>query len=109
MSKTYIQVRTNAVDKQRASEILEELGTNISAVVNMLLKQIIMTKSIPFEVKMNQPYTKEDMISEVQATMALEEMELTKEDISLLHLFQNADKSQRELMRKDLIKECSEV
>lgn len=28
--------------------ILEQLGTNLSSVVNMLLKQIIMTKSIPF-------------------------------------------------------------
>lgn len=52
MAKTYIQVRADEADKEKASEILDELGTNLSAVVNMLLKQIIMTKSIPFEVKM---------------------------------------------------------
>ena len=52
MAKTYIQVRAEEADKEKASEILDELGTNLSAVVNMLLKQIIMTKSIPFEVKM---------------------------------------------------------
>lgn len=52
MAKTYIQVRADEIDKEKASEILDELGTNLSAVVNMLLKQIIMTKSIPFEVKM---------------------------------------------------------
>ena len=50
MAKTYIQVRAEEADKEKASEILDELGTNLSAVVNMLLKQIIMTKSIPFEV-----------------------------------------------------------
>ena len=53
MSNTYIQVRTNQNDKEQASAILDKLGTNISTVVNMLLKQIIMTKGIPFEIKMN--------------------------------------------------------
>ena len=50
MAKTFLQVRTDERDKEQASVILEELGTNLSSVVNMLLKQIIMTKSIPFEV-----------------------------------------------------------
>jgi len=52
MADTFLQVRTNEADKIAASRILEELGTNTSAVVNMLLKQIILTKSIPFEVKL---------------------------------------------------------
>ncbi len=38
MSKTYIQVRAEERDKELASEILEKLGTNLSTVVNMLLK-----------------------------------------------------------------------
>ena len=58
MSKTYIQVRAEENDKELASEILEKLGTNLSTVVNMLLKQIIMTKSIPFEVKLNETNTR---------------------------------------------------
>lgn len=44
MAKTFLQVRTDERDKEQASVILEELGTNLSSVVNMLLKQIIMTK-----------------------------------------------------------------
>lgn len=52
MSNSFIQVRTNEVDKEAAAAILDELGTNISAVVNMLLKQIIKTKGIPFEVRL---------------------------------------------------------
>jgi len=47
-----LQVRTNEADKQEAARILSELGTTTSAVVNMLLKQIIITKSIPFEIKL---------------------------------------------------------
>ena len=58
MADTYLQVRTTEADKQAASAILDELGTNMSAVVNMLLKQIIITRSIPFEVKLNAPAKK---------------------------------------------------
>ena len=65
MADTFIQVRTNEADKAAVTEILAELGTNTSAVVNMLLKQIILTKSIPFQVKLADkrisPYRVEDL------------------------------------------------
>lgn len=65
MADTFIQVRTNEADKAAVAEILAELGTNTSAVVNMLLKQIILTKSIPFSVKLADkrisPYRVEDL------------------------------------------------
>ena len=53
MTNTFLQVRVDEKDKERAAEILEHLGTNLSAVVNMMIKQIIITKSIPFEIKLN--------------------------------------------------------
>ena len=37
--------------KEQAKETLEYLGTNFTNVINMLLRQIILTESIPFEVK----------------------------------------------------------
>jgi addiction module RelB/DinJ family antitoxin len=43
-----LQVRTDASDREKAAAILDSLGTNLSAVVNMLLKQIILTRGIPF-------------------------------------------------------------
>lgn len=52
MANSYIQVRVDDSDKEKASEILDGLGTNLSMVINMLLKQIIMTEGIPFEIKM---------------------------------------------------------
>lgn len=67
MSDTYLQVRTTEADKQAAAEVLEDLGTNLSAVVNMLLKQIVLTKGIPFDVKLPEnkkkisPYRTEDL------------------------------------------------
>lgn len=51
MADSYLQVRVDSEDKQKAGEILEGLGTNLSTVVNMLLKQIILTEGIPFDVK----------------------------------------------------------
>ena len=52
MENSYLQVRVNNEDKQKAAAILEQLGTNTSSVINMLLKQIIITKSIPFDIKL---------------------------------------------------------
>ena len=37
--------------KEQAKETLEYLGTNFTNVINMLLRQIILTESIPFEIK----------------------------------------------------------
>ncbi|MBD5514153.1 MAG: type II toxin-antitoxin system RelB/DinJ family antitoxin [Lachnospiraceae bacterium] len=82
MSNTsLLQVRTSAEDKEKASEILEKLGTNLLAVVNMMIKQIILTEGIPFEIKMSYlAYSKTEAVKEVEATMAFEGMELTEDD-----------------------------
>ena len=69
MADTYLQVRTSEADKAAAAEILAQLGTTTSAVVNMLLKQIILTRSIPFNISLNaatdtrfiSPYKYEDL------------------------------------------------
>lgn len=108
MSNTYIQVRTNLADKEQASAILDGLGTNISTVVNMLLKQIIMTKGIPFEIKMNQPYNNEEELIEVNATMTMEDLALTPEDLKLIKAYQNSSKEQKDNIRKSIIAEFQE-
>lgn len=52
MANTFLQVRVNEEDKEKAAKILDGLGTNLSTVVNMMIKQIIITESIPFDVKL---------------------------------------------------------
>jgi addiction module RelB/DinJ family antitoxin len=99
MANSYIQVRTNETDKEQAGAILEELGTNLSTVINMLLKQIIITKSIPFEIKLNHPYTNPEIISEVQATMKMENMELNVDEVQMLKKYQTTDSAGREAIR----------
>lgn len=87
-----LQVRTSAEDKEKASIILEKLGTNLSAVVNMLIKQIIITEGIPFEIKMSRPvYSAEEATDEVRATMAFENMSLIEEDARMLYAYKNGE------------------
>lgn len=104
-NSSLLQVRTSAEDKEKASKILENLGTNLSTVVNMLIKQIILTESIPFEVKMNHAvYTKAEAVKEVEATMAFEGLDLTEEDLQMLYAYKNGETSGEEL-RKQITKE----
>ena len=98
-----LQVRTSAEDKERASEILESLGTNLSAVVNMMIKQIIITGGIPFEVKMRPTvYSRTEAVKEVQATMAFEGLDLTEEEIKMLHEYRSGAVSGDELRQRIL-------
>lgn len=108
MEKTFLQVRTEKSDKEKASDILESLGTNLSSVVNMLLKQIILTKSIPFEVKMPSGYSAAEVTEEVKASMAIENMPLTQDDIKLLKTYQASTDSEKESIRNQLIAEYTE-
>lgn len=108
MANSFLQVRTNEEDKQKAGEILEELGTNLSTVVNMLIKQIIITKSIPFEAKINHSYTRNEMVSEVKATMAMEDMPLSDDEVNLLKQYQRASKKQRMNIRNLILEEYAE-
>ena len=106
MEKTFLQVRTDAKDKEQASVILEELGTNLSSVVNMLLKQIILTKSIPFEIKIPRLYTSEEQVSEVSASMAMEQMPLDREDIKLLKEYQKT--KDKDTIRQQILENYKE-
>ena len=46
-----INVNVDGKIKEQAKETLDYLGTNFTNVINMLLRQIILTGSIPFEIK----------------------------------------------------------
>lgn len=100
-NSSMLQVRTDPADREKAAAILDSLGTNLSAVVNMLLKQIILTESIPFEIKLNHPaYTIEQSIDETKATMSMENMMLTDEEVQMLTDYSNGKVSGDELRRR---------
>ena len=49
MTNGVINVHVNPQDKIEATNILKELGLNMSTLINMTLKQVIKRKDIPFE------------------------------------------------------------
>lgn len=53
MKNCTMQIRVNQNDKEQAAAIARELGTDLSTVVNMLLKQMIIRNTIPFSIKGN--------------------------------------------------------
>lgn len=50
-----INVQVNAKDKEKATDILKDLGLNMSTAINMFIKQIIKNDGLPFEVKNPKP------------------------------------------------------
>jgi DNA-damage-inducible protein J len=52
MKSAIIRARTEAEVKEKAEAILAELGMNSSQVINMLYRQIIYQKGLPFEVSL---------------------------------------------------------
>ncbi len=80
-----VQARTPKSVKTTANTILDTLGLNMSTYINMALKQLIIQGGIPFSVKVVQnTYTVEEVINEINATMAMEGMPLTSSDKEML-------------------------
>ena len=52
MNDTAITFRTNSETKAEAQRILAELGMDISTALNVFLKKVVRTESIPFDVSL---------------------------------------------------------
>ena len=69
--------------KEKAELIMAQLGVPTSVVINMLYKQIIMTKSIPFSVSMPRtPLARDEMDTAAFDTMMTKGYEQAKTDQS---------------------------
>ena len=54
MSKTSnINVRVDSELKAQAESVLAQLGIPVSSAINIFLKQVVMQRGLPFEVKLN--------------------------------------------------------
>lgn len=94
----FVQVRTPKAVKENAVNILEKLGLNLTTYINMSLNQLIIQEGIPFPVKLNPSnYSAQEAIDEVEATLKMEGIQLTQEDILLLKAYKNGDFSGDEL------------
>lgn len=100
MADTYIQFRADEEDKKEASSILNALGTNLSAVLKMTLKQIIIKKGIPFDVSLPEhSYA----VKEAAASLAMEGMPLTEEEKDDLEEFNNMSKEEQEKNIQEIV------
>lgn len=85
-----VQARTPESVKENAADILDRLGLNMSTYINMALNQLIIQKGIPFTVNLEkEAYLDTEKISEVAATLSLENMQLDEEDFRLLKLIKS--------------------
>ena len=50
-----INVQVNAKDKEEATNILKDLGLNMSTFINMAIKQVIKKDGLPFEISNPKP------------------------------------------------------
>jgi DNA-damage-inducible protein J len=75
MATVQTQIRIDEDVKQEATELLNGLGLNLSDAVNMYLRQIILQRKIPFEIKY--PEYKDEVIA------AMEEARQTSHDPSV--------------------------
>jgi len=85
-----INVNVDENVKKQAKDTLEYLGTNFTNVINMLLRQIILTESIPFEVKIPK-LNRETMKA----------MEDTEKGIGLSKAYTNLNEMWKDLEKED--------
>lgn len=96
MKDAILHTRVDGNDKSQAEAILKDLGLDLSVAVDLYLKQIIKAKGLPFAVS-----KEERMIENVKATLAMEGLYLTEEDIEMLRAYKcdNSD-SDKEILKE---------
>lgn len=67
VNNTTIQLRVDKKTKDQAQRTLNEIGLDFSSAIKLFLRNIIITESIPFEIRTKNGFTRkqeEDMIKE---------------------------------------------
>ena len=87
MSQANLSVRIDEKDKKSFEEFCNETGMNVSVAINMFIKTVIREHKLPFEIKVDPFYSKnniehlEKIVENINNGKAkLEEHELVEED-----------------------------
>lgn len=95
MAKTdIINIRIEPELKKNVEQTLNELGMNIADAVTIFLKQVVMTESIPFEIKKPKQYNKETL-------KAIKEAKKMIKNPNKYEMFNNVEELMEELNRED--------
>ena len=98
-----VQARIPENTKESAIDILNKLGLNMSAYINMALNQLVIQEGIPFPVKLaKKTYTDEEKINEVIASLRLEGFQMDDDDLKMLQEIKSGKISTEEARRKIL-------
>ena len=71
---TAICVQVDKDDKEQATQILQKLGLNMSSLINMTLKQLIMRGKVPFDVSIPKNDDLHNYFTEEELDMAAKEL-----------------------------------
>ena len=82
MKSSIIRARTESNIKNKAEAILNELGMTPSQVINMLYRQIIFKKAIPFEISIPNQTTL-DAIKDEEGSIIFDTPEALFEDLGI--------------------------
>ena len=85
MGKTAtINVRVDEVDKKSAEQVLKQLGMPMSTLITLLLKQVSLTKSIPFDIT----------LPEAPASVSVDQMTSAEFGQMMVEAYREAEKGQ---------------
>jgi addiction module RelB/DinJ family antitoxin len=99
-----VQARTSTTLKNSASTILDELGLNMSTYINMALKQLVLQRGIPFDAKLSSSYTIDEVVDEINATMQMEGLNPTQDELDMIRAYKKGEISADEI-RKQILSE----
>ncbi|MEL7625069.1 MAG: type II toxin-antitoxin system RelB/DinJ family antitoxin [Clostridiales bacterium] len=100
-----INIRIDDDLKNRAEDLFEELGMNMSTAFNIFLRQTLRQGGIPFAITTKAyPYEKiEEVVRNVAAIMSFEGMDLTEQDKNNMRLVLTGEATGNEVIA-DIIK-----
>lgn len=103
-------IEMNAGGTPHTDEEIERVKEMLAKDINTTLRKFVVNEEIPFEARLNQsPYTIEERVSEVAATMSLEGMNLSDEEKDTLRLHLSGKVSGDELRQKIMEKAQREL
>jgi DNA-damage-inducible protein J len=89
MATVQTQIRIDEDVKREASELLNGLGLNLSDAVNIYLRQIILQRRIPFEIKY--PEYKDEVIAAMKEAKQISHNPNVKKYTSVDEMFEDLE------------------
>lgn len=94
MATTSMNIRMDTELKRKAQLVFAELGLDTTTAVNLFLRQVVRTQSIPFELKAEIPNE--------ETLEAIEEVRMMKKNPSMGKRYHDVDEMMEDLLRDEV-------